>query len=254
MKFKSIEEPLVSIITPLYNSELFIERTIQSVLSQSYKKWELFVIDDCSSDNGLAIVEKYALKDMRINVLANKVNSGPAVTRNKGIKAAKGKYIAFLDSDDQWQKDKLMKQVEFMEKKKIGFTYTFYNHINESDKVIYVSDNLPKKVNYESTMKNNKIGCLTAMYNVEEFGKVYMKDIRKRQDYTLWLQLLRKTKYAYCVPEVLATYTVREGSISSNKFRLVKYHWHIYRNIESQSLFKSLYYLSYYILSRLTGK
>ena len=245
---------LVSIITPLYNSELYIDRTIQSLLKQTYKNWELFIIDDCSSDNGLQIAKYYSSRDSRINILQNNINMGAAVTRNNGIEASNGKYIAFLDSDDQWHPDKLSVQVQFMEQNKVGFTYTFYNHINEEGEEIYVGDNLPKKVDYESTMKNNKIGCLTAIYNVHMFGKTYMKDIRKRQDYTLWLQLLKKTEYAYCVPKVLATYTVREGSISSNKLSLIKYHWHIYRNIESQSLVKSLYYLSYYIFSRLTKK
>lgn len=249
-----IVKGLVSIVTPLYNSELYIKRTIESVKSQSYPFWEMLIVDDFSTDNGLQIVEEIGKHDNRIMVLKNSKNMGAALSRNKGIKAAQGEFIAFLDSDDQWHKEKLEKQISFMKKNEIGFTYTFYNHINEEGNEISVTNNLPLKVDYVSSMKSNKIGCLTAMYDVSVFGKVYMKDIRKRQDYTLWLQLLKKTKYAYCVPEILATYTVRKGSISSNKYSLIKYHWLIYRHIEKQSIFKSLYYLLYYIISRLSRK
>src|SRR5699024_5712169 len=112
--------------------------------------------------------------------------------------------------DDQWHKEKLEKQIGFMQEKNVGFTYSYYNHIDEEGKEISATTNLPEKVDYVSTMKSNKIGCLTAMYDVEQFGKVYMENIKRRQDYTLWLQLLKKTKYAYCVPEILATYTVRK--------------------------------------------
>lgn len=247
-----MSEPIVSIITPLYNSKSYIERTIESVLNQSYNNWELIIVDDCSTDNGLSIVGNYVKIDNRIKVLKNEQNSGAAISRNKAIELAQGKYIAFLDSDDQWDKYKLEKQVAFMEKKKIDFSFTYYNHIDEEGNEISKTVNLPSKVDYVSTMKSNKIGCLTAMYNQESLGKFFMKNIRKRQDYTLWLQLLKKTKYAYCLPEILATYTVRKGSISSNKWSLIKYHWHIYRHIEKQSFFKSVYYLSYYIFARLT--
>lgn len=247
-----MKQSLISIITPLYNSELYIERTINSVLQQSFTNWELFIIDDCSTDNGLKIAQNHAFLDSRIKILINSKNSGAAVSRNKGIEAATGNYIAFLDSDDQWHKNKLKLQLEFMQKHKVNFTYSYYNHIDEDGKELSVTNNLPDKVDYNSTMKSNKIGCLTVVYNIDFFGKMYMEDIRKRQDYTLWLKLLKKTEYAYCVPKVLATYTVRKGSISSNKFSLVKYHWHIYRQIESQSFLKSLYYLSYYIFVRLT--
>lgn len=249
-----MNKPLVSIITPLYNSELYISRTIQSVLHQDYLHWELIIIDDCSVDKGLEIVRKIAEDEPRIRILTNEKNLGPALTRNKGIEEAKGKYIAFLDSDDQWHENKLLIQVQFMEESEIDFSFTYYNQINEEGRELSKIENLPSKVTYVSTMKSNKIGCLTAMYNQEKFGKLYMKNIRKRQDYTLWLQLLKKTKYAYCVPQILATYTVRKESVSSNKFSLVKYHWHIYRHIENQSFFTSLYYLSYYIISRISRK
>lgn len=246
--------PKVSIITPLYNSASYISRTIQSVLDQTFQDWEMLIVDDCSTDKGVDIVKGIAADEPRIKLLKNQTNSGPALTRNRGIKAAQGRYIAFLDSDDQWHKDKLKIQLEFMQKNRVGFTYSYYNHIDEKGNQISVTNKLPEKVDYVSTMKSNKIGCLTAMYDVRKFGKVYMRNLKKRQDYTLWLQLLKKTEFAYCVPHILATYTVRKGSISSNKFSLIKYHWKIYRHIEKQSFLKSLYYLSFYIFARLTRK
>lgn len=244
---------LVSVITPLYNSELYIERTIQSVLNQTYENWEMLIIDDCSTDNGYKLVQEIAFKDSRIKLLKNDVNSGAAIARNKGIKAAQGKYIAFLDSDDQWHADKLRIQVSYMQENNISFSFSYYDQVNEYGETIGVINNLPKKVNYKSTIRSNKIGCLTAMYNANQLGKVYMAEIRKRQDYTLWLALLKKTDYAYCVPEVLGTYTIREGSISSNRFDLIKYHWHIYRVIEKHTFFNSVYYLGYWMTSKLFG-
>lgn len=249
-----MEKALVSIITPLYNAELYISRTIDSILSQTYSNWELIVIDDKSTDKGIEVVKKYIEKDSRIKLLYNEVNSGAAVSRNKGIEAARGSYIAFLDSDDQWHKDKLSKQLKFMQENKYPFTYTFYNHINEKGEEISRTVNLPLKINYKRSLKANDIGCLTAMYDVEFFGKQYMANIRKRQDYTLWLKLLKITDYAYCLPEVLATYTIREGSISSNKYSLLKYHWRIYRHIEKQSFLKASYTMIHYLLYHFYSK
>src|SRR5690606_14556885 len=134
-----------------------------------------------------------------------------------------------------WDEKKLEVQLNFMETRKAPFAFTYYDHVDEKGETVQVSDKFPERVDYLSTMKSNKIGCLTAMYDVRYFGKVFMEDIKKRQDYTLWLKLLKKVDYAYCVPQVLATYTVRQGSVSSNKWSLVKYHWHVYYKIEKQS-------------------
>lgn len=246
--------PKVSIITPLYNSASYISRTIQSVLDQTFQDWEMLIIDDCSTDKGVDIVKGIAADEPRIKLLKNKTNSGPALTRNRGIKAAKGRYIAFLDSDDQWSKDKLETQLKFMHSKKVVFTFSYYKQTDEKGKEIGSMDRIPEKVNYSSTAKNNKIGCLTAMYDTEFFGKVYMPLIKKRQDYALWLKLLRKVDYAYCIPKFLGIYTVRTDSVSSNKLKLIKYNWKVYREIEGNSFLKSCYYLSCIILNRITRK
>ncbi|WP_079717468.1 glycosyltransferase family 2 protein [Parapedobacter luteus] len=252
--YPNVHNPCVTIITPLYNGGQFVSESIASIVNQTYSNWELIVIDDCSTDDGTRIVEEYQKGDNRIKLIRNECNLGPAKTRNLGIEAAAGRYIAFLDSDDIWLPNKLEVQLRFMEDNNTPFTFAYYEQIDEQGKLIKKMDYFPKKVTYRSTMMSNKIGCLTAMYDTQYFGKVYMVDIRNRQDYTLWLQLLKKVDYAYCVPEILARYRVRKGSISSNKWKLVKYHWHIYRHIEQQSFFTSLYYITNYITLRLLRK
>lgn len=242
---------LVSIITPTYNSEQFISKTIESVLVQSYTNWELILIDDCSIDDTALIINEFVKKDERIKFIQNSTNSGPAISRNKGIKLAKGKYIAFLDSDDLWMDNKLEKQIDFMSVNKYYFTFSFYSQINEKGVFLKNIDNFPMKVSYKSTLKSNKIGCLTAVYDADFFGKVYMENLAKRQDYTLWLKLLKNNIDAYCCPFVLAKYRVRDNSISSNKIKLLKYHWQIYRRIEKNNFFIASYYIINYVFHKL---
>lgn len=246
-----MKQPLISIITPLYNSEKYIGRTIQSVLNQTYKNWEMIIIDDCSTDNSFSLVEQLTKKESRIKLYKNDKNSGAGVTRNNGISKANGKYIAFLDSDDQWLPEKLDVQVNFMEENKIDFSFTNYQQVDENGNSLKVINNNIKKVDYYDMLKSNWIGCLTVMYNTESLGKTYMHSIRKRQDYTLWLKLLQKTKYAYCVPKVLAIYTVRNESVSSNKLDLIKYNWRVLREIEGLSFLKSFYYLGNHIFNKI---
>lgn len=245
---------LVSIITPLYNSEAFIEETILSVINQTYSNWEMIIVDDNSKDNGVLLVKVYQERDSRIVLVPNQNSPGAAGSRNTAITLAKGRYIAFLDSDDLWMPEKLEIQIKFMQLNEHYFTYTFYEQISEEGNYLKSINNLPLKVSYKSSMMSNKIGCLTAVYDVKYFGKVYMENIVKRQDYTLWLKLLKKVKFAYCVPEILSRYRITKGSISSNKFKLIKYHWYIYRKIEKQTLVRSLYYLSNYIFIRIFGR
>ena len=242
---------LVSIITPSYNSSKFIEETIQSVLSQTYIYWEMIIVDDDSTDDTELIVKKYIDIDNRIKFYKNKKNFGPGITRNKAISLAEGEFVCFLDSDDLWKKNKLENQLNFMKKNGYKFTYTFYEQININGEILKKIDNLPSKVNYISSIKSNKIGCLTVMYDQSFFGKVFMEDIPRRQDYTLWLKFLKKIDYAYCLEEILSSYRLRSGSISSSKIKLVNDHWNIYKNIEGHSYLKSFYYLLNYILVKI---
>lgn len=238
-------EALVSIITPVYNAEKFLEETIQSVLNQRYQNWEQLFIDDCSQDNSIKIIESYEKQDKRIKILKLKKNSGAAVARNIGIKNAKGRYIAFLDSDDIWTKEKLMEQIKFMEDRDIDFSYTSYMKIDEEGNERGLVK-APAKVTYHQLLKSNVIGCLTAIYNAEKLGKVFMPDIRKRQDHGLWLKILKDHTDGYGLETCLAHYRVREGSISSNKFNAAIYQWRLYRNVEKLNLLKSIYYFINY--------
>lgn len=245
---------LISIITPIYNSEKFIEFTLNSVQSQTYKNWEMIIVDDVSQDNGPRIVEKYAKEDKRIKLIKLEKNGGGAVARNRAIKEAKGKYITFLDSDDLWHPQKLEKQVKFMEENNYDFTYTYYEKIDEEGNSLNKIVKSKDKVNYKDLLKSNQIGCLAAMYNAEKLGGIYMPLIKKRQDYALWLQVLKKVKYAYCLKENLAQYRIVNGSVSSNKIKLIKYNWKLFREVEKLSIFKSFYYLSWNIFTKLMLK
>ena len=237
----------VSVITACYNSEKFIEETIKSVLSQSYVDWEMIIVDDCSSDKSIDIIQNYMKRDNRIKLIRLEVNSGAGIARNMAIKAAVGKYIAFLDSDDIWKPDKLEKQICFMKEKDCCLSYSSYVVINE--KGLEQSTVIAKEhINYGIMLKNNYIGCLTAVYDTQILGKVFMPEIRKRQDWALWLKILKKTDKAFGIKEPLAFYRDRNDSISANKFDLLKYNWAIYKNVEGFSTLKSIYFISQYLL------
>ncbi|MGB5205168.1 MAG: glycosyltransferase family 2 protein [Eudoraea sp.] len=233
---------LVSIITPVHNSEQFLECCIESVLTQTYENWEHILVDDCSSDNSKAIIESYQEQDPRIKYYGLQENSGAGMARNKGIEFAKGKYIAFLDSDDVWYPEKLEKQLHFMEQNNYHFTFTDYDQINEAGQRLSKVLKCKPIVTYKNALYKNPIGCLTVIYDVEFFGKQYMSSIRKRQDYALWLKLLKKTN-GYGLNECLASYRVGNESISANKLDLLKYEWKIYRDEENLPFLKSTFYL-----------
>lgn len=238
---------LVSIITPSYNSSKYIGKTIKSILSQTYTNWELIVIDDCSTDNSVEQLNIYADQDDRIKIISLEKNSGAAVARNTGIKYAQGRFIAFLDSDDTWNSNKLEKQIEFMLTNDYAFTYTAYHKVNENGG--YLSKvNIPIRASYDELLKTCVIGCLTAMYDAEKLGKITFPLIRKRQDFALWLKILKKVPFAYGLDDDLASYTVRNDSISANKFKAAQYNWYLYRKIENLSLIQSLYYFSHYMI------
>ncbi len=238
----------VSIITPLHNSSQYISKTIQSVLNQTYTDWELLIVDDCSTDDSASIVQKYTVKNKRINLIQLKSNSGAAVARNTAIEKARGRYIAFLDSDDLWTPTKLEEQIDFMQKNNYAFTFTAYNKIDENGNKFGVIE-VPDKVNYYNLLKTCSIGCLTAVYDTGMLGKVYMPLINKRQDYGLWLRILKLTPYAYSINKPLANYRVRASSLSGNKITAAKYQWKVYREIEELTLIKSAYFFTTYFLN-----
>lgn len=248
---------LISVITPAYNCGPFIKDTVQSVLGQTRGDLELIIVEDQSTDNTWEIINDLANTDDRIRILQNEVNQGPAYSRNRAIKLANGQYIAFLDGDDQWHPKKLETQIRFMREKKVDFSYTAYNRMTEEGEFIDVFEP-DEKINYQTLLKSNQIGCLTAMYDTSSVGKMYMPDIRKRQDFGLWLDLLKlpNVSESRCVPskEPLATYRIRKNSVSSNKLDLVKYNWSLLRRHQKLSLFAAGYYLAWQIYHKLRGK
>ena len=246
-----MNEPRISIIMASYNSASFIEESIQSVLAQTVTDWELIISDDCSKDDGIKIIKKYCEQDNRISLITSKKNNGPAVTRNKAIDKAKGRYIAFLDSDDLWHVDKLEKQIKTLNETNAALCYGYYDIINEVGQYLRTIQNIPTKTTYKSLLKNQIIGCLTVIYDRNVCDKVKMPVIRKRQDYALWLRILKKGHIAVCEQSVIGTYRLRENSVSSNKWIAIYYTWKMYREVERLPFLKSCYIFGCYIKSRL---
>ena len=239
----------VSIITANYNGEKYIIDTIKSVLNQTYKNWEMIIVDDASSDNGCNLINDFCKQDKRIRLIKLEQNSGPAITRNKGIEFANGRYITFIDNDDLWHKDFLQIMVSFLEKNDIAFAFASYERKNESLEKDFGTFIVPEKVSYYDILKSCPISCLTAVYDRSKIGKVYMPNILKRQDYGLWLRILKKVKYAYGVKTPLAVYRMRPNSVSRNKLKAASYQWKIYRDVEKLSLIKSCYYFVNYAIN-----
>lgn len=243
---------LVSIITPSYNCAQFIGETIESIIAQTYTDWELLITDDCSTDNSREIIERYANTDKRIKLYRLEHNSGAGVARNTSIDNASGGYIAFCDSDDRWYPDKLEKQLAFMARHNCSFSYTSYMTCDESGDTTGIVV-CPKKVTYRSTQRDDKIGCLTAIYDVEKVGKVYMPDLRKRQDWALKLKILAKSRIALGLKEPLAVYRQRAQSLSRKKVDLIKYNLAVYRYVlgwnalRSYLFFYSVFLPSYFV-------
>ncbi len=205
---------LVSIITPTYNCGKFIAETIESVLRQTYENWEMIIIDDCSTDNTKEIVEEHAQRDKRIKYHLFDINSGAAIARTKAMELASGKYMAFLDSDDLWIKDKLERQLSFMNRNQYSFTCTSYEQINENGNPLKKIIKSKKRTNYNGVLLSCPIGNSTVMYNVDKLGKFTVPNIKKRNDDALWLKILKKENYIYGMPDILMKYRIRSNSIS----------------------------------------
>ena len=233
---------LVSIITPLYNSEAFIGETILSILSQTYSNWELLLIDDCSTDNTVGIAHSFISENKNITLIRNEINQGAAVSRNKGIMAAKGDYIAFLDADDLWKPQKLEKQIVFMQNQDCDVCFCSYEQIDEYGKPLNKLVKALPVLSYKKYLKSNYIGNLTGVYSVKALGKITSPNLRKRQDWLLWLNAIKASgKSAKSVQESLALYRVRENSMSSNKVELLKHNYWVYKKGLGFSTIKSIY-------------
>lgn len=219
---------LVSIITPCYNSSRFIGQMIDSIIAQTYSNWELLITDDCSSDNSREIVQSYCQKDSRIKLFQLDQNAGAGVARNNSIEKAKGRYVAFCDSDDMWAPTKLEEQLKFLTTNGYQFTHTFTKIVNDQGNVVGINKK-PYRVSFRSTKILNYIGTSSVLYDTEGIGKFYMRPIRRRQDWALWLDILKVTKCAYCMEEPVSIYRYTPNSLSSNKRKLFKYHITVYQ-------------------------
>ncbi|SES35672.1 glycosyltransferase family 2 protein [Salisediminibacterium halotolerans] len=244
-------DPRVSIITPAYNAERNIAETIASVQTQTYSDWEIIIVDDQSTDKTVAVIKEMQQKDSRIRLEILETNSGPAVARNKAISLARGRYIAFLDSDDQWLPEKLTKQLQFMAERDAAFSYTDYYLLNDDQTLSENPEKLLDKIDYSKLLKSNVIGCLTVLIDTEKTGPFEMVDIRTRQDYTLWLELMKRGFPAHLLDEPLALYRVGTESISSDKIKMAKQNWHVYRQIEGLNFLQSCWYFSHYMRKKL---
>ncbi|MBN7275416.1 glycosyltransferase [Ligilactobacillus pobuzihii] len=247
-----MNDPLVSIVMPNYNCADYMAETLDSVLAQSYKNWELYIMDDCSTDNISEIMQPYLDKYSNIHFQVLEKNGGPAIARTEGIKLAEGKYIAFLDSDDLWEKEKLGKQVNFMETNHFDFSCTTYSQVDEHGQSKGMAVVPPLKASYHKMLLlGDPIGNLTVMYNQESLGKFKVPNIKKRNDFALWLKILKDTKYCYGLQEDLAKYRIRSDSISRNKFSAARYHWKLYREIEKMNFFEAGFYVFCWMIVKL---
>lgn len=235
---------LISIVMPAYNAAQYIEQSIESVLKQSYTNWELIIVDDCSVDDTYKIVDKLCLNEERIKLFRMNENSGVAMARNFAISMSRGKYIAFLDSDDLWLPDKLEKQLNLMQEKKAVISYTAYRQFSMEKVGNLVS--VPEQVTYKQLLKGNVIGCLTVMLDKERLGNLQMKKAR-HEDYILWLDILKQGNIAYGLQEDLARYRKSETSLTSNKKRSALWTWQVYRQHQELSFFASIYYFIFYV-------
>lgn len=240
-------ENLVSIIIPAYNCEDFIKETLESIINQSYKNWEGIIVNDSSTDKTAEIIMEFIEKDQRFKLFNLKKNSGAAMARNIGIEKSSGRFLAFLDSDDSWEPEKLRLQLKFMVENNHEFTCTNYKKIDVHGNNLGIEIKAQEKSDYMGLLKNCP-GNSTVMLDLKRIKKIYGHDIKKRNDYVLWLSVIKKVQNLYGLNSVLSSHRIRENSISSNKFSLLKYHWHIYRNIEKLSLFKSIFLMFYWIM------
>ena len=236
---------LVSVIMPSYRSERFIRSAIDSVMAQTYQNWELIIVDDCSPDGSVEIISKYG--DPRIHLIRNQHNCGAAVSRNNAIENARGRWIAFLDSDDLWDPNKLLHHLGYMVQTGSAFSFTHYAMRNAQDGSVTVFSPGDRVYDYHTILKHCYVGCSTVIYDSLKLGKFYMPvEAAKREDFACWLQILKTGINATCLQECLTTYTVHENSVSSNKLKIVPYQWNVYRRIEGLSVLRSLYYMAWW--------
>ena len=245
---------LVSIIIPTYNTEKFIGATLQSVQNQTYQNWEMILVDDASTDDTVKIIEDFAANDQRLKLSVLPKNSGNGFARNVALEKATGKYIAYLDADDLWFPLKLEKQLQFLKANNLPFTFSFYDCIDEDGNSLRRRVEAPLKLTYKQLFFCNYVGNLTAIYDADYFGKVVITATQKRQDWRLWLTIVKQIKETKPVPEPLAFYRIRRDSISSSKVKLIKHNFQVYRNFHGYNLVFSIVLMIRFLFTQLVIK
>jgi teichuronic acid biosynthesis glycosyltransferase TuaG len=242
--------PLVSIIMPVFNSAKYIQESINSIISQTYSNWELLIVDDLSTDDSWRIISEFKNVDLRIKIFRNPINLGSGYSRNFAIEKACGSYIAFLDSDDIWLSNKLTTQISFMEENRVHFSFTSFGFIDDKSLPIRNVQH-PNRVplTYAKLLRNTDIGCLTAVYNCEILGKHFMSLHRRKQDYALWLSILKCGVLAYPILVELAKYRVTSDSATAKKWTLVFEHIKFLKETQNFSYIKAVFYTTLWLKS-----
>ena len=233
---------LISIIVPVYNVEKYIEETMDCVRAQTYSDWELLLVEDGSTDKSAALIEAYMQRtgDERIRLIRQPGNLGAAKARNRGLLEAKGRYIAYLDSDDLWVPEKLDRELKFMQEKKAAFAFTGYEFADEQGKGTGKVVRVPQTLTYKQALKNTTIFTTTVMFDTEKIDKELLKmPIIKSEDTALWWKVLRCGYVAYGLDENLVKYRRVGQSLSSNKLEAVRRIWNLYRKAEGMSVLSS---------------
>lgn len=244
-----MEQYLISIITPVYNCEKYIEETIKSVINQSYNNWEMILVDDMSKDKSCEIIEKYQNYDSRIKLIKLDKNSGAAIARNTAMELAKGRFLAFLDGDDIWMPNKLEIQINLMLKNKAAISHTDYEVIADNGESLNKIVSVPKSLSYRQYLSNTIIQTVTVVLDKEYVGEIRMPNIKMRQDFATWLSILKKGYNALGINEVLGKYRRANNSLSSNKFKAMQKNWYVYRKIEKLNLYESIAAFSGYLFN-----
>jgi teichuronic acid biosynthesis glycosyltransferase TuaG len=245
-------EDLVSVIMPAYNSEKFIEDSIISVLTQTYKNLELIVIDDCSKDNTVKLIDQLSNQDHRVRFVKNEVNLGVSETRNKGISLASGNWVAFLDSDDIWEKTKIEKQMKYASENSAEFLFTGSSYISENGIPYSGIFEVPSQVSYKKLLRQNVITCSSVLLKKHFFDKIKMEKDEMHEDYAVWLRVLKTGVFAHGINEPLLIYRISRNSKSGNKLKTIKMTYKVFRFIRVNPI-SSLYFMSSHIM-RSVGK
>ncbi|WGK65799.1 glycosyltransferase family 2 protein [Croceiramulus getboli] len=235
------DAPVFSVIMPVFNAEDFLKDAVNSVIDQTYASWELILIDDASTDGSQALISAFAkAHPQQIQCIQFKSNQGTAKARNAGIERAKGRFICFLDADDRWMPEKLEKQYQCFMTTGTAVCFSSYVLMQETGELLHQKVQAFPELPYSKLLKANYIGNLTGAYDTQKLGKCYSPLLRKRQDWALWLEVIRKGGSAVGIQQPLAVYRKRKGSISANKLALLKYNFLIYYSFLDYPLVKSL--------------